>query len=62
MSMEMSKMIDYQENFKLHDQDRRALVRCPDCHKENYAVNVLNGICTWCGFDINDDEVQDEYK
>lgn len=30
-----------------------ALIRCPECHKENYAMNVLSGICTWCGFDAN---------
>ena len=29
------------------------LIRCPKCHKENYALNVASGICTWCGFDIN---------
>lgn len=43
-------------NFKLKDEDRRALVKCPDCHKENYALNVLSGVCTWCGFDINGNE------
>lgn len=41
-------------NFKLEkNEEKRALVRCPDCHKENYALNVLSGICSWCGFDIN---------
>lgn len=53
-------MIDYECNFKLDDSDKYALVRCPKCHAENYAMNVLSGICTWCGFDINADEVKDD--
>ncbi len=28
-----------------------ALERCPKCGRENYIMNVLLGICTWCGFD-----------
>ena len=30
-----------------------ALTFCAECKKENYAMNVLSGICTWCGFDVN---------
>lgn len=42
-------------NFKLKDdKEKIALVKCPKCHLENYALNVLSGICTWCGFDINE--------
>lgn len=29
------------------------LVRCPKCERENYALNVSTGFCTWCGFDGN---------
>ena len=43
-------------NFKLKNDDKHALVNCPECHKENYAVNVLSGVCTWCGFDINGED------
>ena len=25
------------------------LVKCPKCKKENYAMNVPTGTCTWCG-------------
>ena len=28
------------------------LIRCPDCEKENYAMNVPGGVCTWCNFDV----------
>lgn len=31
----------------------KMLERCPKCGKENYILNVLTGICTWCGYDIN---------
>lgn len=30
-----------------------AMTRCPKCQRENYALNVLSGICTWCGHDAN---------
>lgn len=46
-------MQDYSCNFKLKETDKRALVKCPECEGENYACNVLIGICTWCGFNIN---------
>lgn len=50
-------MIDYDKykhaNFKRKESDCYALVRCCACDRENYALNVLSGICTWCGWDIN---------
>ena len=33
--------------------EKKLLIRCPECKKENYAPNVGSGICTWCYFDIN---------
>ncbi len=42
--------------FACKDEKGLALTRCPECHKENYAMNVLTGICTWCGFDVNAEE------
>jgi len=38
------------------ENGRLALTSCPECHKENYAFNVLSGLCTWCGFDVNKEE------
>lgn len=29
------------------------LIRCPECRKENYAMNVSSGLCTWCPFNAN---------
>lgn len=37
-----------------------ALVRCPACDKENYAPNVLTGICTWCGYEAKPEDVTPE--
>lgn len=36
-----------------------ALTRRGKCGLENYAMNVLSGVCTWCGFDVNK-EVKNE--
>lgn len=29
------------------------LTRCPKCDKENWAIGVYSGVCSWCGFDCN---------
>lgn len=32
-------------------KDKRiALIKCPQCGQENYAINVNSGNCTWCDF------------
>ena len=36
------------------DDGKLAMVKCLKCEQENYALNVLSGICTWCGFDANE--------
>jgi ssDNA-binding Zn-finger/Zn-ribbon topoisomerase 1 len=41
------------------NKDKIALTRCPECKKENYALNILLGICTWCGYDANEEEQND---
>jgi hypothetical protein len=40
------------------DHNKLALTKCPECHRENYAMNVLTGCCTWCGFDVNAEEIK----
>lgn len=40
------------------DEDGAAfLVRCPECEKENYVLNVPSGICTWCDYNLNNHKV-----
>jgi len=46
-------------NFDLGDKGRgfictngrKALTRCPDCDRENYAAAVFDCVCAWCSFD-----------
>lgn len=44
---------DRPPNFR-SDDGRLYLVRCfactPERGKENYALNVSSGVCTWCGW------------
>jgi len=38
-------------------EDKRiGLLKCPLCHNENYALNVMDGLCSWCGFNANKHE------
>jgi ribosomal protein S27E len=30
------------------------LIRCPSCGRENYVMAVSSGVCSHCGWDIND--------
>lgn len=30
-----------------------SLIKCPACNRENYALNVSSGYCTWCPFNAN---------
>ena len=47
-------------NFKKKD-GTYALVRCEECHAENYAPNVMSGYCSWCGYNINEKaEIKEE--
>ena len=32
------------------------LLRCPQCNRENYILNISAGVCTWCGYNANKDE------
>lgn len=29
------------------------LIRCPKCGRENYAMSVASGQCSWCGWQAN---------
>lgn len=48
----MSKIL---KNGVMQESDGTLLlVRCPKCGRENYAPNVVLGICTWCGFNARE--------
>ena len=36
------------------------LLRCPKCGRENWAMNVSAGFCTWCGYDAHELIKEDE--
>jgi ribosomal protein L37E len=54
--MTLKELLDKGGHGYLLDNQKLALIRCPECHMENYAMNVLSGICTWCGFDVNENK------
>ena len=37
------------------------LIRCPECGKENYALNVASGACIWCGYNTHSDKTITNY-
>lgn len=41
------------KGYVFTEEGKTYLVRCPECEKENYALNVASGVCTWCGYDAN---------
>lgn len=34
------------------------LITCPKCGRENWAPNVADGVCAWCGYNARDDYQQ----
>ena len=40
-----------------NEKGKAYLVRCPECKEVNYALNVALGICTWCGYDLNETKI-----
>lgn len=51
-------------NF-INKEGRIFLVRCPNinCRKENYSIAVASGICSFCGYNLNETKIlKDENK
>lgn len=51
----MGKVSYYERGLEVKDDGTILLIRCPKCDLENYALNVLSGICTWCGYNAHKD-------
>jgi ribosomal protein L37E len=62
--MKKSKKMMTKNNSFEDEHGKICLVRCPKCKRENYAHNVMSGVCTWCGFDANEkkEEQSDEQR
>lgn len=46
-----------------HSSNKYFLIICPKCKRENYAINVASGICTWCLYNANtDSDLHDNVK
>ena len=39
----------YKNNF-IDDEGNLYLIRCAECHRENYSCSVASGMCSWCGW------------
>jgi ribosomal protein L37E len=59
--MEKPKIIP-KGTFWVEKEGKLYMERCPKCRAENYAPNVASGICTWCGYDANDEETDKSRK
>jgi rRNA maturation endonuclease Nob1 len=46
----------------LGNNKRIYLQRCPICKKENYAMNVSSGMCTWCGHKATLEDIGEKEK
>lgn len=52
----MSKAIYQERGIEVLDGGRILLTICPKCHRENYALNVITGMCTWCDYNAHQDK------
>ena len=46
----MAKTIYSEPGIEVLDNDKILLIRCPKCHRENWAPEVISGRCAWCGY------------
>ncbi len=51
----MAKTIYQERGIEALDDGRILLIVCPKCHCENYAPNVVSGVCTWCDYNAHQD-------
>lgn len=46
----MSKPIKSENGVEWYADGLVLLLRCPKCHRENWATAVISGQCAWCGY------------
>ena len=52
----MAKTIYSEPGIEILDNDKILLIRCPKCHRENWALEVISGRCAWCGYNAHEDK------
>ena len=52
----MAKTIYSEPGIEILDNDKILLIRCPKCHRENWALEVISGRCAWCGYNAYEDQ------
>lgn len=46
----MSRPIKSENGVEWYADGTILLIRCPKCHRENWALAVAYGRCCWCGY------------
>lgn len=41
------------------EEGKRCMIRCFECGRENYVATVSSGLCAWCGFNANEEALED---
>ena len=52
----MERTIYSEPGIEVLEDDRILLIRCPKCHRENWALEVISGRCAWCGYNAYRDK------
>ena len=52
----MSETIYSEPGIEVLDNDKILLIRCPKCHRENWALEVISGRCACCGYNAYEDK------
>ena len=52
----MAETIYSEPGIEVLDNDKILLIRCPKCHRENWALEVISGRCAWCGYNAYEDQ------
>ena len=52
----MAETIYSEPGIEVLDNDKILLNRCPKCHRENWALEVISGRCAWGGYNAHEDQ------
>ena len=52
----MADTVYSEPGIEVLDNDKILLIRCPKCHRENWALEVISGRCAWCCYNAHEDK------